>query len=125
MRLEIRVPGIPAAETLSVAVAGSGPTLAAAVKAVGRQSPPHRVAAAAAGLAHAARTTILMYLLGGPATHKALVARTGLDGGPLYHHLRELRSAGLIGPKQRDIYELTRPGRRAILAGLALAKAVR
>ena len=48
-----------------------------------------------------------------------LAKATGLKAGPLYYHLRELREAGLIGPRVRDLYVLTRQGRRLILATMA------
>jgi len=73
-----------------------------------------------AALAHPQRLTILIKLLGGEATHKLLAKATGLKPGPLYHHIRELRVAMFIGPKQRDLYRLTPKGRRAILAALAM-----
>lgn len=125
VRVDIRLSGTPLNDAVTATLEGSGRGLEAAAKALVRRTAPERLATLVAGMAHKVRAAILMYLLGGPATHKALVARTGLDGGPLYHHLRELRSAGLIGPKQRDVYDLTRQGRRAILTGLVLERTVR
>jgi hypothetical protein len=55
-------------------------------------------------------------LLEGPATYGALQRLTKLKAGPLYHHVNQLRLGGLIRPKQRDLYELTRGGRNLILA---------
>jgi predicted transcriptional regulator len=68
---------------------------------------------------------VLRLLLAGEATHKALSKATGLKAGPLYYHIRELRSAGLIGPKVRDLYMLTKRGRRVILGILALERLAR
>lgn len=76
-----------------------------------------------AAMAHPQRLTILAKLLGTEATHQMLAKETGLKPGPLYYHLRELRSAGLIGPKVRDLYVLTAKGRRALLGALAMGKA--
>jgi DNA-binding transcriptional ArsR family regulator len=78
-----------------------------------------------AAMAHPQRLQILLKLLGGEATHRLLAKATGLKPGPLYHHLRELRMAGLIGPKTRDLYFLAPAGRYAILAALAMARLCR
>jgi len=72
-------------------------------------------------LAHAARVTIMLKLLEGPATYRSLQKTTSLKAGPLYHHINQLRLCGLILPKQRDLYELTRGGQGLILAGMAVA----
>jgi len=71
-------------------------------------------ALAAAG--HPVRAVILAKLLEGPATYQALQKATKATTGPLYHHINQLRLAGLILPKQRDLYELTRGGRNLLLA---------
>lgn len=73
---------------------------------------------AAAASAH--RLGLLLQLLEGPATYQALVKATRLKPGPLYHHLTQLRSAGLIRPRQRDLYSLTRGGRNLLLVALTL-----
>lgn len=78
-----------------------------------------------ATVAHGQRLAMLCELLAGEATHKALAKLTGLKAGPLYYHIRELRSAGLIGPKVRDLYTLTRRGRRMILGVLAVERLTR
>jgi len=90
-----------------------------------RASPPQRVADLMAVLSHPQRVILLGKLLEGEATHKLLGRQTGLKAGPLYHHLRELRSAGLIGPKVRDLYVITRIGKRAFLAALAFERLCR
>ncbi|MHC4795558.1 MAG: hypothetical protein ACYTF1_02850 [Planctomycetota bacterium] len=74
-------------------------------------------------MGHRQRIRILIKLLGGDATHKLLSKETHLKAGPLYHHIRELRSAGLIGPKVRDLYTLSRKGRRAVMTALAMGQA--
>jgi len=75
-------------------------------------------ALAAFGSVH--RLRILTGLLEGPATYRWLQRRTGLKAGPLYHHVNQLRLAGLVGPRERDIYVLTRAGRNALMVVLAL-----
>ncbi len=80
---------------------------------------------AMAAVGHPQRGRILCKLLEGPATYQSLQHLTKLKAGPLYHHVGELRMAGLMLPKQRDLYELTRAGRNVILAALALGSLVR
>jgi len=81
------------------------------------------MAAILAAMGHVQRLRIMLKLLGGDATHKLLSKETGLKPGPLYHHIRELRSAGMIGPKIRDLYTLSDTGRRVLLTILAMWKA--
>lgn len=71
---------------------------------------------AMAAVGHAVRLKILGRLLDGPATYQSLKHTTKLKPGPLYHHINQLRLAGLILPKQRDLYELTRGGRNLVIA---------
>lgn len=73
---------------------------------------------AALGSSH--RLSMMACLLEGPATYRSLQRRTGLQAGPLYHHINQLRLANVIGPKSRDTYALTRAGRNALLVALAL-----
>ncbi|MFQ5490883.1 MAG: winged helix-turn-helix domain-containing protein [Phycisphaerae bacterium] len=73
---------------------------------------------AAAGSAH--RLRVLAKLLEGPANYQTLVRATKLKSGPLYHHIAELRAAGLVRPRQHDLYSLTRGGRNLILVVLTL-----
>ena len=61
------------------------------------------------------RARLLAKMLEGPCTYRSLASTTKLGAGPLYHHIQQLRLAGLILPKQRDLYELTRAGRNLIL----------
>ena len=79
-----------------------------------------RVCRALAAVGHLQRGKILLKLLEGPGTYQSLRAVTGLKAGPLYHHVNQLRLAGLVLPKQRDLYELTRGGRNLIVAAMAL-----
>lgn len=78
------------------------------------------VGTALAAMGHPARIKILTMLLDGPGVYRSLQKVTGLKPGPLYHHVNQLRLAGLIGPKQRDLYELTRAGRNLLMVTLAL-----
>ncbi len=73
-----------------------------------------------AALGHAARVVILNKLLEGPGTYRSLRRTTNLLAGPLYHHINQLRLAGLLRPKERDLYQLTRGGRNLIVAAMAL-----
>ena len=71
------------------------------------------------------RARVMTKLLEGPAVYRSLQRATKLKPGPLYHHINQLRLAGLIMPKQRDLYELTRGGRNLILALMAAAPLIR
>lgn len=82
---------------------------------------PARVCQAMFALGHTQRTKVIRKLLDGPATYQALKRLTKLEPGPLYHHVNQLRLAGLILPRQRDLYELTRAGRNIMLGMLVLA----
>ena len=83
-----------------------------------------RVCVAMAAAGHEVRAKLMLKLLDGPATYRALKRMTKLEAGPLYHHINQLRLAGLILPKQRDLYELTRGGRNLILVMMVLDRAV-
>lgn len=96
-----------------------------AAKRVGGGCRPGRLARLLAAVAHAQRLAILRELLAGEATHRTLAKLTKLKAGPLYYHIRELRAAGLIGPKVRDLYVLTRRGRRLLLGLLAVERLAR
>jgi predicted transcriptional regulator len=76
-------------------------------------------------LGHVQRMRIIRKLLEGPTTYQALKRLTKLKAGPLYHHVNQLRLAGLILPKQRDLYELTRAGRNAVLGIMVLVPMMR
>lgn len=77
-----------------------------------------------AAVSHPKRIDILKILLCGPAGYHLLTKVTTLKAGPLYHHLGELRSAGLVGPKTRDIYSITRKGQRMMVLILALSRLI-
>ena len=95
--------------------------------AAGRKPPAQRrqrLARLLEAVASAHRLAILDLLLQGPATYRGLQKATGLNVGPLYHHVNQLRSAGLIGPKERDLYWLTPAGRTLTLILQAAAPLV-
>jgi len=85
--------------------------------------PPARLPTATtdafAAIGHPQRARMLLALLSGPATYRAIQKTTKLKAGPLYHHINQLRLAGLIAPRQRDLYELTRGGRNLALLAIA------
>jgi DNA-binding transcriptional ArsR family regulator len=81
------------------------------------------LAATLAALGSAERMEVLLALSAGRSTHAELALWTGLRPGPLYHHLNRLRLAGLLEISRRNVYELSRPGREALLAALAFADA--
>jgi len=83
------------------------------------------VCRALAAVGHVERGRIMAKLLEGPATYRTLQRITKLKAGPLYHHINQLRLAGLMLPKQRDLYELTRGGRNLILTVMAMGGLVR
>ncbi|MCK4627151.1 MAG: winged helix-turn-helix transcriptional regulator [Phycisphaerae bacterium] len=89
--------------------------LAEAGQKLGRGVDWTRVADAWAAAGNVHRLRILNFLLEGPATYRHLQKTSGLQVGPLYHHIGKLRLAGLMTPKQRDLYALTRAGRNLAL----------
>jgi hypothetical protein len=68
------------------------------------------------------RLRILGTLAGGAATYRGLVKTTGLSAGPLYHHVNQLRLAGMVRPKERDLYEMTPKGLRCLLMAAAMGR---
>lgn len=90
-----------------------------------RVEVPARVCQAMFALGHVQRMKVIRKLLDGPATYQALKRLTKLKPGPLYHHVNQLRLAGLILPRQRDLYELTRAGRNLMLGMMVLAPLTR
>jgi DNA-binding transcriptional ArsR family regulator len=100
-----------------------GPDSEVAIQDAARRIAPRKhaeLASVLAALGSEHRLAILSGLLEGPATYRWLQNRTGLKAGPLYHHISQLRMAGLVGPKTRDVYMLTRAGRNALLAVIAM-----
>jgi len=77
-----------------------------------------------AALGNRHRMRLLAMLLVRPAAHRDLEHATGLRAGPLYYHVNQLRLAGLVVASERNAYELTQSGRRAVLTAAVLAKAL-
>jgi len=90
-----------------------------------RSGVPVNVCRALSAAGHVDRGRIMAKLLEGPATYRTLQKVTKLKAGPLYHHINQLRLAGLMLPKQRDLYELTRGGRNLILVVIAMGGLIR
>ncbi len=99
--------------------------VARAVKAIASKTRREKLSATLAALAHPTRVSLVVKLLEGPATYRALQKVSGAKAGPLYHHINQLRLAGLIMPKERDLYALTRGGRNVVLGTLVLMSVAR
>ncbi len=100
-------------------------TAAQAARRMVRRADRTEIASLMTGLANPHRLAILHNLLQGPANYRHLRSATQLKAGPLYHHISELRLAGLIGPKARDTYELTELGNRLTVLSVLLPKLAR
>ncbi len=100
-------------------------TAAQAARKMVRRADRAEIATLMTGLANPHRLAILHSLLEGPANYQHLLSATRLKAGPLYHHISELRLAGLIGPKARDAYELTELGNRLTVLSVLLPKLAR
>ncbi len=84
-----------------------------------------RTCEALAAVGNPVRVKILLKLLQGPGTYRTLQKATKVSAGPLYHHINQLRLSGLILPKERDLYELSKGGRNLTLAAIALGPLIR
>ncbi len=62
-------------------------------------------------LASEARLRILQALATGERSAAEIASATGLEGGPLYHHLSELNEGGFLTQPSRGRYAMTRKGR--------------
>ena len=85
------------------------------------ECPPKKVVKVIAPLSNENRIRILQELLKNTKTSSELSSILGLEGGQLYHHLKELMLAGYIETIERGKYALTSRGCIAIrtIAGLA------
>lgn len=80
----------------------------------------------ATAFANPARLRIMRALAGTTCTSAELTERTGLVGGQLYHHLKELVHGGFVRQEARNAYTLTmRVGMPAYLGLNLLAGTVR
>jgi predicted transcriptional regulator len=70
--------------------------------------------------AHPQRVAIMKAIYTGAGTYAALRSKVGLKAGPMYHHLRELRLAGVLADGPRDVYRLTSKGRDALIIACSL-----
>jgi len=70
------------------------------------------------------RLTMLKAMLAGADSYGKLRKAVGLSAGPLYYHLRELKSAGLVAEGQRDVYKLTPRGKQLLLIADCAVKLV-
>lgn len=66
-------------------------------------------------MANSRRVAMLKAIFTGAGSYAELSESLQLKAGPLYHHVRELRLAGLLELAQRDTYRLTEYGKHALL----------
>lgn len=71
-------------------------------------------------LSHEHRVNLLKTLVCGEKTTSQLSDAVGLEGGPLYHHLKELISAKFVTQKERSVYMITQQGFDALMTITAL-----
>jgi len=82
---------------------------------------PKRIANLLSPFSSEQRILILKTLIEGDRSSSELSHVTGLEGGQLYHHLKELALAEYIEQKERGVYTLTEKGKMALLTVLAMA----
>jgi len=70
------------------------------------------------------RLTMLKAMMAGADSYAKLRKAVGLSAGPLYYHLRELKSASLVQEGQRDVYKLTVRGKHLLLIADSSVKLV-
>lgn len=76
-----------------------------------------------APLAHESRIRIMQAMYDGPKTSGEITAETGLKGGNLYYHLRELMHAAYVSEKD-GAYDLTGLGAQMLLTVAHIARGV-
>jgi len=74
-----------------------------------------RIAKLCNAMANPRRVAMLKAIFTGAGSYAELCETLQLKAGPLYHHVRELRLAGLLELAQRDTYRLTEYGKHALL----------
>ncbi len=72
------------------------------------------LSAMASAAAHPTRIRLLKELVAGERSAADLGRKVGLEGGPLYHHLNDLLTCGLVEQPERSRYALTTTGRRLL-----------
>jgi DNA-binding transcriptional ArsR family regulator len=65
--------------------------------------------------AHPQRVSIMKAIYTGAASYADLREKVGLKAGPMYHHIKELRLAGVVSDGPRDLYRLTPRGEKALI----------
>ena len=84
------------------------------------------MASAFAPFSNRNRVAVLRSLLSGgprgPKTSRQLTTDTGLRGGPLYHHLKELVLAGYVESPGRNSFRLTLLGLSKYISALGLTR---
>lgn len=99
--------------------------LARAARSLVRHARPDRCAILLNSLASTHRLKIAYRLLEGPAGYRQLQEATTLQAGPLYHHIDELRLAGLVQvrrPGGHNLYELSKVGTRLTILSLVISR---
>jgi len=76
------------------------------------------IAEVASSLANPSRVKLIKSLLAGDKTSSELSQDTGIDGGQLYHHLRELAKAKFLSRDHRGVYRLSHFGRNMAITFL-------
>ena len=104
---------------------GASPGPGAAARKFASRARLEELARVLSAFGSAHRLQILTSLLYGPATYRTLQRASDLKAGPFYHHINQLRLAGFLGPKTRDLYVLTRAGRNALLVALSLSSLIK
>ncbi len=82
---------------------------------------PRRIANLLSPFSNEQRILILKALIEKDRSSSELSRTTDLEGGQLYHHLKELALAEYIEQKERGIYTLTEKGQMALLTVLSMA----
>lgn len=92
----------------------------------GRQAKRHDdlIVQLLSAVASPRRLTMLKAMMAGADSYAKLRKAVGLSAGPLYYHLRELKSAGLVEEGQRDVYKLTLRGKHLLLIADSSVKLV-
>lgn len=75
-------------------------------------------------IASTRRLTMLKAILAGADSYAKLRKAVGLSAGPLYYHLRELKSTGLVLKGRRNVYKLTPRGKQLLLIADCAVKLV-
>lgn len=133
-RLRMKGPLFGFASVCAIVEAGDGDRRVhvGQVDALGRRPDPSRrqkllrgldqpgMARVFAALGSSRRLAMLGAIFDGACSYAELVGRLNMKAGPLYHHVRELRLAGLLESDARDSYRLSKRGRYAWLAACSL-----